>query len=281
MKWFKRFGIGLIVVVVLTLIGLMLFMYKAKHGFASYEITPHDISIPADRPAILVFSKTTAFRHGSAIEAAVPAIEQLSMDHGWHVYSTEDAGIFNESQLELFDVVIWNNSTGRVLTDDQRTIFQAYIENGGGYVGIHGAGDFSHAWDWYRHKLISADFSHHPIKKHIQKADVFLSSDADSTWTTPPVWTQDDEWYIFDESPTKKGAQILYFIDGTKIDPDGNLLWINDKDFGMGEIHPVVWTKEIAQGRSFYTSMGHTAATFENKNMLALLSQAIKWAGKF
>lgn len=29
-----------------------------------------------------------------------------------------------------------------------------YIENGGGWIGIHGAGDASSDWDWYEQTLI-------------------------------------------------------------------------------------------------------------------------------
>lgn len=280
MKWVKRIGTAIIILLILAALGLGILMRKAKYGFAKYETEAHELSIDTDRPAILVFSKTTGWRHSEAIEAAVPAILKICEQEDWFVYSTEDAGIFNAAQLEKFDVVIWNNSTGRVLTNEQRTIFQTYIENGGGYLGIHGAGDFSHHWDWYKDELISAQFSHHPIKNQIQKANIYLSATADTSWKSPPVWTHADEWYIFDESPTQKGADILYFIDGSKIDPNGNLLWMTDKNFGMGEEHPIAWTKTVGQGRSFYTSMGHTGATFENKNMIALLTEAISWTGK-
>ncbi len=280
MKWLKRIGIVLLVLIILAFIGLQIFMYKAKHGFATYETTPHEITIDEDRPAILILSKTTGFRHGAAIEAAVPALEQIAKRNNWFVYNTEDAGIFNKAQLEKFDVVIWNNSTGPVLNDEQRALFQSYVESGGGYMGIHGAGDSSHDWDWYLEELISANFSHHPIKNHIQKATVFMAEGVDSSWQSAPLWTHEDEWYIFDESPTEKGAQLLYTIDGTKIDPNGNFLWMTGKDFGMGKTHPVAWTKEVKSGRAFYTSMGHSSEVFENKNFLGMLTAGIKWSGK-
>ena len=75
-----------------------------------------------------------------------------------HWWKQKNGAVFNPEQLAKFDVVIWNNSTGRVLTDEQRAAFKAYIENGGGYVGIHGAGDHSHHWDWYEDELVGARF---------------------------------------------------------------------------------------------------------------------------
>jgi hypothetical protein len=36
--------------------------------------------------------------------------------------------------------MIWNNSSGDVLTEDQRAAFKTWMENGGSYFGIHGSG---------------------------------------------------------------------------------------------------------------------------------------------
>ena len=74
---------------------------------------------------------------------------------------------------------------------------------------------------------------------------------------------------------------MIYQIDGTKIDPNGDLLFlVSGFDYGMGLVHPVAWTNQVGQGRSFYTSIGHTAETFSNKNFVQILARAIKWAGK-
>jgi len=280
MTWIKRIGIALIIIIILALIGLRVFMYKTQHGFASYETAPHDITIPADRPTILLFSKTTAFRHNAAINASKSSIDSLGESEDWYIYKTEDAGIFNADQLSQFDLVIWNNSTGPVLNEGQRALFQSYIEDGGGYLGIHGSGDFSHNWDWYKNEIICADFSHHPIKNHIQNTTVYLTDRADSSWQVPPVWAHSDEWYIFLNNPEDKGAQLLYMIDGESIDPNGDLFWMKGKDFGMGKVHPVAWHKQVGSGRVFYTSMGHTADTFTNKNFMSMLRDGIIWAGQ-
>lgn len=282
MKWFKRILLLLLAVMVLAAIGLFLLQHKAKNGWARYETDEPSLDIDHNRPAILHFTKTTGWRHSAAIEASKAAMRELSDQHNWQLYQTEEGGVFNEQQLALFDVVIWDNSTGPVLNEDQQKAFQGYIENGGGYVGIHGAGDFSHhKWPWYTDKLICAEFSHHPIKNQIQKTTVFLSETADSSWTSAPVWSHSDEWYIFHASPTVKGANIIYHIDGNTIDPDGNLLFLaSGYDYGMGDVHPVSWTNDIGQGRSFYTSMGHTAETFNNKSFLDMLVNGIRWAGQ-
>jgi len=282
MKWLKRVLVVILVIVLLAAIGLYLLQDKAKNGWARYETELPTLDIDSDRPAVLHFTKTTGWRHSSAIDASIANMKSLAADQGWQLYHTEEGGVFNTEQLALFDVVIWDNSTGPVLNTEQQQAFESYIQNGGGYVGIHGSGDFSHhEWAWYTDEIIGAEFSHHPIEKQIQKTTVFLSESVDSTWLLPPAWSHSDEWYIFHETPANKGANILYRIDGSQIDPNGNLLFLaTGFDYGMGDIHPVTWTKEIGSGRSFYTSMGHTAETFSNKNFITMLVEGIKWAGK-
>lgn len=280
MIWVKRIGLALLILIGVGILSIAIFMYKAKNGFPIYETDRPEIIIPNDQPAVLLFSKTTAFRHGEAIQSLASDMDSIARSRNWYLFKTEEGGVFNSDQLPSFDVVIWNNSTGPVLTKEQRAVFQEYIKSGGGFVGIHGAGDFSHKWEWYTKELIGADFSHHPIKNQIQPATVYLSADADSSWTTPPLWTQRDEWYVFYNSPAQSGVEILYWIDGETIDPSGNLLFIKDKDFGMGSIHPVSWTKNIGQGRSFYTSMGHNKEAVSNPNYLKMLVGAIEWAGR-
>lgn len=69
-----------------------------------------------------------------------------------------DAGVFNENQLTLFQVVIWNNTSGKVLKNDQWIVFKNWIEGGRGFIGIHAAGDHSHQWVWYESAVIQTHF---------------------------------------------------------------------------------------------------------------------------
>jgi type 1 glutamine amidotransferase len=154
---------------------------------------------------------------------------------------------------------------------------EKYVENGGTLVGIHGAGDDSHHWPWYEEYLIGAKFSHHPIKNQIQEAEVRLENEADSVLSKglPKSWPHSDEWYIFFSNPRIQGFRILYTIDGEKIDPNGNLLFIKDKDFGMGKDHPVAWYRTVGKGKTFYTSLGHTADTWEQKPFIDMMVNVI------
>lgn len=250
------------------------FMYKIKNGFpVSYETDVPAIDFPAGKRTVLLFSKATGFRHGESIEAGKNVFTQLAEKNNWFVYSTEEGGVFNPTQLEKFDVVVFNNSTGRVLNDAQQKNLEAYVEQGGTLIGIHGSGDNSHHWDWYVNNLVGAEFSHHSLDPHLQTTTVTLNPVQDSTIVEglPSTWTHTDEWYVFFENPRAKQFTILYTINGESIKPSGNMLWMKDKDFGMGKDHPVAWYKSTGKGKTFYTSMGHDASSWGQDPFVKML----------
>jgi hypothetical protein len=74
----------------------------------------------------LVFSKTAGFRHDS-IPAGIAAIKELGTQNGFEVTATEDATMFNDTELAKYEVVIWLSTTGDVLDADQQAAFERYI----------------------------------------------------------------------------------------------------------------------------------------------------------
>ncbi len=285
MKKIVKILLWSVLTIIVLLSGVMgIFIYKVKNGFpVSYETEAPKIDFPANQPAVLLFSKSTGFRHSGSIDASKPIFTDLAKKNGWFLYETEEGGVFNAEQLAKFKVVIFNNSTGRVLNDEQQKALEQYIENGGSLMGIHGAGDNSHHWDWYVENLLGAEFSHHPIKPQFQKTDVLLDSQADSTITTQisQPWSHTDEWYVFFENPRKKGFNILYTINGDSIIPNGNMSFLSsNKNFGMGKDHPVAWCKQIGKGKTFYTSMGHDESVWKDPNFVKLIENGINWTMK-
>ncbi len=114
-----------------------------------------------DRFRLLVFSKTTGFRHDS-IPAGIAAIKKLGADNHFGVDASEDsAAVFTDAFLAHYDAVVFLSTTGDPLNDTQQAAFERYIKGGGGYVGIHAAADTEYTWTWYG-KLVGAYFRNHP-----------------------------------------------------------------------------------------------------------------------
>src|SRR5690349_15184345 len=122
------------------------------------------------RFTVLVFSKTTGFRHDS-IPQGIAAIEALGAEHGFAVDSTEDAARFTDAALARYQVVAFLNTTGDILNAGEKAAFERYVRSGGGFVGIHSASDTEYGWPWYG-RLVGTWFASHP---QIQRATVHIA----------------------------------------------------------------------------------------------------------
>ena len=71
------------------------------------------------KPNVLVFSKTAAFRHQS-IDAGRKALTRMAAEKGFGVSFTEDATQFTEPNLTKFNTVVFLNTTGDVLNNEQQ-----------------------------------------------------------------------------------------------------------------------------------------------------------------
>jgi uncharacterized protein len=136
----------------------------AEARCARYDHTAPGLPDKLGHPAIMVFSKSNGFRDDPSVNAAEAALKTIAGHQHWTIFFTDNAAVFNTPDLKRFDAVVWNNVSGDVLTLAQRRDFKAYMENGGGFAGIHGSGgDFFYDWDWYADNLIGARFKAHPM----------------------------------------------------------------------------------------------------------------------
>src|SRR5687767_5928907 len=142
---------------------------------------------------VLVFSKTTGFRH-SSIAAGKAAIQKLGAENGFAVDTTEDASFFTEDTLKKYAAVVFLNTTGDILDYRQEAAFERFIQAGGGFAGIHSATDTEYDWIWYA-RLVGGNFESHP---KIQKAKIqVVEKNHASTRHLPDLWERTDEWYNF------------------------------------------------------------------------------------
>ncbi|MEO1448348.1 MAG: ThuA domain-containing protein [Bacteroidota bacterium] len=284
-RFFKILGITLLAILIFLIVAGRIFIYKAQHGFDTFETDPPELTQLSGKKTVLLFSKTNAFRHGEAIETVKELMPSLAEGGGWTLLETDNGAVFNPGQLQEIDVVIWNNVTGRVLNDDQRKAFKDWLMHGGGFVAIHGAGDFSHRWDWYSDSVLRAHFSHHNLSTEPVPATLSLESDTLHPGLSEGLassLTHADEWYVFTDNPREQGSGILYTVDESEFDPSGNIPFLaNDKDFGMGEDHPVAWYHGLGSGRVFYTSLGHHGGAFTSENTQRMLVNAVEWVGRW
>ncbi len=224
---------------------------------------------------VMLFEKMTGFRDTPSVEAARAMITAMAARKGWALELTEKGGAINTGTLKKFDVVIWNNISGDVLTTTQRKAFKAWMEQGGGFVGMHGtAGDPTYFWDWYPDTLIGARFIGHPMAPQFQDAKVNIAdTNAGIGKGLPANWTMKDEWYSFAASPRLKGVNVIATLDESTYSPVGMM----KQELRMGD-HPIAWSHCVGNGRSFYSAIGHRTESYVEANHVKMIEQAIDWA---
>jgi len=213
--------------------------------------------------SVLLFSRTTAFRHDS-IPTAVAALTELGSANGYTVEATEDPAMFTAANLARFRVVVFLMTTGDVLDEAGQAAFETWIAGGGNYVGVHSASDTEYDWPFYG-QLVGAYFKQHPA---IQPATVKIEvADHPATAGLPSAWMRTDEWYDFQTNP-RPTVTVLATVDESSY--TGGT---------MGADHPTVWTHATTGGgRALYTAMGHTMESYADPQFRAHLAGAIRWA---
>jgi PKD repeat protein len=255
-----------------------------KGGSATKTIAVNVLApdTPGSAFRALIFSKTAAFRHDS-IPAGTTAIKNLGTTANFQVDSTEDGTMFRDDILSHYKVVIFLSTTGDVLTDDQQAAFERFIRAGGGYVGIHSAADTEYKWAWYG-QLVGAYFRNHP--NGTPTANVLVEDTTDpSDAGLPATWQRTDEWYNYQSpvNPVENGGGDDYDPRNTSgihvlLKADESTYAEDDGSDGVDDDHPISWCHRYDGGRSWYTGMGHTQASFQEAGFLSHILAGIRIA---
>lgn len=223
--------------------------------------------------ALLVFIKTNGWEHDS-IPAAVSAVRTLGAEHGFSVEVTDDGAAFNDEALANYAAVLFlltsddEESAEDVLNAAQKAAFERFIQNGGGYAGVHSASDTGYGWPWYQ-DLVGAYFDNHPTGElQFQEVTLVVEDPTHpSTRHLSETWTRTDEWYNFRRNPREAGVTVLLRIDTATF--EGGT---------MGDDHPIAWYHAYDGGRAWYSALGHSAEHYSEPLLLEHLLGGILYA---
>ncbi|MGE0021578.1 MAG: ThuA domain-containing protein [Draconibacterium sp.] len=219
---------------------------------------------------VLVFSKTSGFRHES-ISSGLKMLFDHSAKQNWVITATENDALLRDGFLSTFDVVVFMNPTGNAIDADGQAAFEKFMKTGKGFVGIHAAADCEYEWPYYG-SLVGGYFKTHPASQ--TATVVFEKSEhpAMKPFNGMKSYSTFDEWYTFKENP-RPNVHVLATLDETTIKKFDN------DNFRMGD-HPIIWWNEKNGIRSFYTGFGHTHEAFQDEKIQEHIKNAINWAGK-
>jgi type 1 glutamine amidotransferase len=217
---------------------------------------------------VLVFSKTTMFRHDSIVDG-IAALQRLGSENGFQVQATEDSGVFTSENLAKFKAVVFLNTSGDILDNGQQSALKRYLEEGGGLVGIHAAIAGTVAtegeWPWYAELSCTTFTNHSAVVKATIKVE---SAEHLSTSHLPKEWRRTDEWYNFTRNP-RPDTHVLATLDESTY--EGGT---------MGRDHPVAWCHGVGKGRFWYTALGHTRESYNEPAFLKHILGGILFAAK-
>ena len=226
----------------------------------------------ANRPEYRVY----VFTRGAPTalsNAAVKAIRELGQDNGFTVQSNGDPTQFTEENLARFRAVVLLADAGNALNASQQAAFEAYYGNGGGVLAIHSAIETEPGWSFLSDVLgarssgrTGAQAGTVKVADRVHEASAGL----------PEYWTRTETWYNFDAN-VRGFSHVLATVTEAPFDqqPPGLVTGIDGGTMGFD--HPIAWCKDYQGGRSFYTGIGGTAATFNDASYRSHLLGAIRW----
>jgi cytochrome c len=232
---------------------------------AASAVTVASPGVAAPQPPGLTYKVLvlTAAGSSSTATAGVDAVKKLGNERRFSVEVTDDARKFDRAHLQQYRVVVFLDTAGRTFTADQRTSFEEYFHEGGGFVGLHSAIQTDPGWQFLTDVLgARAGSAAATAAATVKVADRVHPASS----SLPEYWPVTDAFYNF--SANVRGVSHV-------------LATVDEKSYTggtMGYDHPIMWCKDYKGGRSFYTGLGGTAAQYADAKFTGSLGGAIAWA---
>ena len=222
-------------------------------------------SASAQSPKVLVF-------HGGSNatnDAGVAAITALGTANSFTVDASADATTMTAANLANYRAVVFLNSAGDRLNAAQEGALQAYVQGGGGFVGIGSTAE-AETGNTFFNGLIGARPASSSSTATTSQVVAVGDRVHPSTRDLPLEWTRDDVWYTWTTRPTGTVHTLARYRAPGAPAGDGTTTGGTDS--------PISWCRDFQGGRSFYTGMGRTAAAYGQDNLRKHLLGGIQWA---
>jgi type 1 glutamine amidotransferase len=191
-------------------------------------------------------------------------------DHYSFAFTT-DWDDLNPQRLKDVDLVLWLNDSPR--KQAQREAFEHYMENGGGWIGFHGAAynDRGTNWPWFVRFLGGAVFYGNNWPPLPATLDIDDRTSPVTRRLPPTFVSPDNEWYSWHPDPREnKDVKVLLTLDKSNFP-------IGLKDTITAGDVPVMWTN--TKYKMLYINMGHGDKIFTDANQNKLFEDALLWVG--
>jgi type 1 glutamine amidotransferase len=228
----------------------------------------------AAEPRVLVYTRNftkdgKGYVHDN-IATSVAMLQRLGAEHGFQVETSNQTAIFTDANLKNYQALIFSNSNNEAFeNDEQRAVFERYVRNGGGFVGIHSATGSERTWPYYW-LVIGAKFNRHPPLQPFT-IDV-LDAKHPAAAHLGATWQWEDEFYYHDHLNPRMhvilAGRHAKLNDPKRTDYPGAT---------FGEVFPLSWCLEENGGRRFYTALGHKIQYYADPKFQQHVLGGILW----
>ena len=254
-------------------------------GFLSACRSNHAVQVAADyvsasdvRPAsyagnmprfkaLLYYSDQVEEAHRQFASQAIEFFHRLTYGEGWIL--DVSSRLEDSAALGQYNLIIMPNAAPE--TSEERALFEEYMENGGGWLGFHGAGynDLSTGWDWFHDfmggvRFLCNNWPPQPALVDIEGHDHAITRNLPDQYVAPAT-----EFYQWQPDP-RYNPDIRILV---SLSPRNFPLGLKDIVFG-GDF-PVVWSN--TRYRMVYINMGHGDECFSDATQNLLFVNALRY----
>ena len=210
--------------------------------------------------ALVLLGNEMRGAHGASTTKA--AIAELLWGLPWlKVDISGDWSVLTDDCLKRYDVLIqYSGDRRHECSGEQLAALTRFVEGGGGYVPLHFTTANSNEQFL---RFVGASFVNHPP---FGPFTVKVSDPAHPVSQGLASFELEDECYrsnVFDPSA------IHVVLTSHHPDPEAKI---------DGE--PSAWTREIGQGRLFYSALGHDLRVWPNPHVREVIVRGIRWAAR-
>lgn len=271
-------------------------------------------ALPATAPAtplkprrVLVLGRAAGFVH-SSIPLAATTVDALGAKTGaWKTTITYDAADITTANLQQYDAIVLDNTTGcflddpndKAATDARRAALLAFVRGGKGIAGLHAASDSYHGsscspvapgggratgqprppnlplWpEW--NTIIGGYFKFHWNDPQLITVKIDDSKSPLTAMFHGQSFEIHDETYTFaQDSFSRTNVHVLTSVDYDKMSDADKAKESNprtDHDYGLS------WIRREGKGRLFYEAHGHGERIYALRPMLEHILAGIQYA---
>lgn len=254
-----------------------------------------------DAPRLLFLTHAGLYKHAS-LQPAEEAVTAWGAEAGFRVTTVQgyeeeadalDLSFLTPEYLDQFDGLMMMTNGNLPLSDEQKEAIVDFVRHGNGFVGVHNAALTLYDYPPFG-EMLGGYFERTVAQERLFVLDV-EDEDHPATRMLGSSWPLVDEFYIYgkgvwDPDAPEENVDVLF---GHRIpvafsrDRVNVLLSIDTRESDLsglshvseGGDYPQAWYQEFGEGRSFYTSLGHTTRIWEHDPVFrAHLTGGIRWA---